>query len=1074
MNIRKVLYIFIICNLAIACSTRKNTRLSRGYHNLTAHYNVYFNGNESFKHGVVKVREKVKNDYSRVLPLFEFSDKGNVSVASADMDRAIQKGIKLIQKHSITVKPSKKGSEGSEEYQKFYKQREFNKWVDDAYLLIGKAQFYKHEFNQTIMTFDMIIRDFPNNKTAFEAKIWKAVAYSEKGDYTNAKIALESYDSSGDAPLSLYGFYMAVYADLLLRMDDYKEAVPYLKLAVEDAPDRWTRRRYQYVLAQSLELSGFHREAIEAYEKVLKLRPPYEMAFNAKIGKVTIVLDGSSTEDIKREIHHLLRDKKNKNFRDRIYYALANVNLSEGNEEEAIKNLKLSTKYSVDNDQQKALSFIKMGDIYFERPEYRPAFMAYDSAIVFIPNTDEQYSIISDKYQSLKLLVQNIEIVEREDSLQNLAKLSEPERLAALNKIIEDEQKRLEEEKRRNEELAMNENMNPQGGFQTNTASNNQGKWYFYNPNSINMGKSEFQRRWGRRTLEDNWRRSDKRSLKTEAEESPGLPGEVNDTTSENSIDLVGGKEKTQDQLQSGLTVQSLLKDIPLTDSAMMVSDKRIENALLDMGMIYRDRLADYPKAEETFEELLNRYPEGTRREEAYVELYQAYSFENNQEGMDWVHQKITQEFPESKFAAYLNDPEFFEKQEKKRLQVEKEYEDTYHNYLSGLYANVVKSVDSILTQLDDDDSLSPKYKLLKSLSYARQGDAENFRNTLDEIVAKHAGTEEAELAKSFLAELDAGRIPVKSAAYKSELFAGRTEYSITNAANENSAPSALTMEPESKHSLIVITDPRADINRLVFNFADYNFGRFLLNDYELITHKLPDGSNILEVNGFNNKREVMDYFYSVRQHPELFKVKNAGNALLFSTSENNLKYLLSSGDKDGCILYFIKNYLQVTPRETSQNDSISTYSLSYVQPIVEILEEEKAKSENESNQNILKGYRPNKAPYLFVISYDDSRVNNSRLQSIFIGFNRNKRINPPVEVEIMDLSSSRKILVVKSFDDEKAVNNYMDLVKKNTFTTRDLSSKKHEMFVISEENFKQLIKDQTIDKYFEFIDKSK
>ncbi|MBN2165374.1 MAG: tetratricopeptide repeat protein [Marinilabiliaceae bacterium] len=1064
MNSKRFTYILVFASLVISCSTTKNTRLSRGFHNLTAHYNVFYNGNESYEMGVKKVREVVKNDYSEVLPLFEFSDKLNVSSVSSDMDRAIEKGIKLIQKHSITKKPKKKGGDGSEAYQKFYNQKEFNKWVDDAYLLIAKAHFYKHDFNQVIITCDYIIRDFPNSNCSFEAKLLKASAFSEKGDFTNAKVSLESYDMGGNAPRSLFGRYMAVYADLLLKQQEYNESIPYLVKATQNTPDRWTRLRFNYILAQVYEQTGNYKDAVGTYNQVIKLRPPFEMAFNAKISQVAIVYEGANTDEIKKEIRRLIRDKKNLQFRDRLYYALANVYYEEGDETSALENLKLSTETSVDNSKQKALSFIKMGDIYFNRPEYRKAYESYDSAVAFIPQTDTQYDLISDKYKSLKDLVNNIEIVEREDSLQLVAKMSEPVRLAFLQKIIDDEVKRVAEEKKKQEEkLMIDDYFSPNI---TNLNETSGGKWYFYNLNSVGIGKSEFQRRWGKRALEDNWRRTD-RSSTDNFDEIP-LMEDIQNISEQKKFEK---KEKEQIVSQSELSIQSLLANVPLTDSALIVSNNRIESGLINMGVIYRDNLGDYTKANEAFEELLRRFPKGNKREDAYIEAYQVYYFSNNEAGMENIKTRITQEFPNSKFTSFLNDPEYLQKQERKRIEQEKIYELTYVDYLNGLHASVINHSDSILKDITDDEDLAPKYRLIRSLSYAKMGDADQFRTSLEEIIDRHKNTEQAKLAELYIAELNAGRIPVKSSAYESILFKKQSDFTISNMVNGEKLPTALVDEPNKKHSLIVLINTDADMKRLVFNFADYNFGKFLLNDYDLITTKLPDGTNVLEVKGFNNKREALDYFYSVRQNPRLFKVKNSISPKLFSISENNYKYLLSSGDIKGCILFFIEKYLKVTPETQTNDTEINTYALSYVQPVVEELKNESSldinKSETEKN-----GYADNKPPFYFVISYDASRVNNNRLKSVIIGVNRNNGIKPFPIVDIVDLSDDRKMVVVKQFETEDEAVFYLDIIKKSPFVLRDISNKKHELFVIGKLNFDQLIKDKSVNKYLEINQK--
>jgi tetratricopeptide (TPR) repeat protein len=289
---RFLLIIFIV--LLWGCSTKKNTWLSRNYHDLTAHYNVFFNGNESYKAGIKAIEESHKDNFNDILPMFQESDEQAANTASSNMDRAIEKGTKLIVRHSITARPKKKY--GSTKNKEFYNKKEYNKWVDDALLLIGKAQIVKHDFRQAIRTLNLLINDFPNDKNKYYALIWKARAYTELGDYNNARIALESYDLDGKAPESLYGEYMEVYADLLLRQGKYREAQTALQNAIGGLSKRADKARYSFILAQIDELTGNKPAAANAYAEALKYRPGYEMAFNAKLRRAAIVYKDASLD----------------------------------------------------------------------------------------------------------------------------------------------------------------------------------------------------------------------------------------------------------------------------------------------------------------------------------------------------------------------------------------------------------------------------------------------------------------------------------------------------------------------------------------------------------------------------------------------------------------------------------------------------------------------------------------------------------------------------------------------------------------------------------------------------------
>ena len=346
MNQIKLKYIYILLFILVlwGCSTQKNTPLRRGYHNLTAHYNVYFNGNESFKDGVKAIEENNQDDYTQILQVFPDSKPGSESVASSQMDRAIEKGTKLIKKHSIRKKPEKKRDDQSPKYKKFLAQNEFNKWVDNAYLLIGKSHFYKHEYYVAQQSFTYMFREFQVGPEWYEAEIWSARIAIEQGDFARAKILLEAYDLESKAPSGLYGFYAATYADYFIRQGMYADAIPFLKEAVNGAWSKYYKRRFNFILAQLYHKQKQYAKASDAYETVIKSNPPYEMAFNAKVNRAGILFEEGGLEAVKKEIKKLLRDKRNTDYEDQIYYALAMAYKAEEEEELAMDNFLLSVE----------------------------------------------------------------------------------------------------------------------------------------------------------------------------------------------------------------------------------------------------------------------------------------------------------------------------------------------------------------------------------------------------------------------------------------------------------------------------------------------------------------------------------------------------------------------------------------------------------------------------------------------------------------------------------------------------------------------------------------------------------
>jgi tetratricopeptide (TPR) repeat protein len=1045
--------------------------MSRGYHNLTSHYNVYFNGIESLKAGQQKIVESNKNDYTQILPVYEHSDSQNTQSVTAEMDRAIEKGSLLIAKHSITKKPKKKPTEGDEYYKAFYNQKEFNKWVDDAYILMGKGAFYKHDFDNAIMTFDHVIRDFQHEPTRYDALLWKAASYAEKGDFTNARLSMTAYDASGTPPQSRYADYMTINADLQLKQLHYEASVPYLKGAIEATSNKQRKTRLMYILAQVLQETGQYQESQKAFQEVIKQRPPYEMAFNAAINKVSMITPNANTEEIKRDINRMLRDKKNIDYRDRIYYALALVYNSEGDDKTVIENLKLSTQYSVDNDKQKATSFVMMGDVYYSKPLYKQAFEAYDSAMVYLPQTDASYPNVSKMHGSLKLLVEKIDAKEEQDSLQKLAKMPENMRLAVIDKILADEQKRIEEKKKQQE---ANDNYDPflqQSLANSSQTSESSSKWYFYNLSNIALGKAEFQRRWGKRKLEDNWRRVNKAQVQqdTEGEGGPneafeGLPDEPGKTASAPNGEEIALKPENQP-----MTRTALLANIPITTEALAKSDSIISQSLISMGVIYRDQFNDFNSSAEALESYLKRYPSGKQREEALIELYRSYEQAKNQDGMNSVKERLSKEFPGSKFTEYINNPNYLASLQKKKAEQDAAYEKSYYNYLNGNYNQVI--TDAIAIEINpDENSLLPKYRLIKGLSQARQGNTADFKSTLEVVVNQHKNTEEASLAQLFLNEIANGRTPVKSETSKTFTAQTETSQSSTDATTDTSVFSNFTIDASAPHSFFVWVPSTTNTKRLLFNFADFNFGNYLIKDFDLNITTMPDQSFLLEVKTFGKQSEAMEYFYTLRQHPEVFVVDGIQQPIMMVGNANNIKFVASSGDVKNYIQFFIQVYLKgiktpvpMTPAEVDESIGNLYPDSQNLKAMLERQQAEKQAAEK------LKTYTLSSGEHWFAMIYPGSPTLDKKLQTDIQAYNKNQVTSKPLQVKITTFNEKYSLLVVSSFENESKALAYQKKVTDNPILLRNVRSKKPELFIISPSNYDVLISTGDFEKYKAF-----
>ena len=505
----RILFISVLFFLS-GCSTEKNTSFSRAYNNVTAHYNVYFNGKESLRTGKEKIDKSVDDDYSKVLPLFKSSIPSTATAASSDMDNTVLKGSKLIQSHSITKKPKRKKNR-TKSYIKFARREEFNNWVDDSYIMMGKAYYYKHSYASAVENFSYVVRKFGDDPSRYTAYVWLIRCYTETERYVEAFEIIQQMQTDENFPRALEGEFAAATADYYARQLYYKEGIPFLSIAVKQTGKKEDKLRYKYVLAQWYQETDNPEKASQTFREIVRMNPPYKMAFNARISAAGTFTGTGDAEKLKKELHKMLRDKKNLEFRDQIYFAMGNISLKEGNKKQAMEEFSKSAFLSSTNLYQRALSCLTLAQIYFEEPEYKKAQSYYDSAMVVIDNKYPNYQQIYDRHKSLTRLTDNIYAVEREDSLQRIAQMDEKTRNSLIDKWIAEVLAKEEKAKLAESEQMMNQNYFRQNESRFGLSQKQSGAgWYFYNPTTVAYGKVEFERLWGKRKLEDNWRRANK------------------------------------------------------------------------------------------------------------------------------------------------------------------------------------------------------------------------------------------------------------------------------------------------------------------------------------------------------------------------------------------------------------------------------------------------------------------------------------------------------------------------------------------------------------------------------------
>jgi tetratricopeptide (TPR) repeat protein len=880
-NILKYKFLVLLALLATACSTTKNTFVSRSYHNLTSHYNVFFNGTESFKKGVKRAETSQSDNYSKLLPVFYYSDKTISQSVTGDMDRAIKKATKVITLHSITAKPVLKKGPQSPKQKEFYNKKEFNKWIDDNYLLLGKAYVYQNQFGLAGETFKHIITDFPDQPVIYIAMIWLSRVYIETGEYREAEKILISLQSDEKMPKKYREDFYTSFADLYIKDKKYGKAAGMLEKAIKHVRKKLYRTRYTYILAQLYQEAGEPEKALQAFKSVIKMNPPYEMTFNAKINMAGSFQAGSEGgKEIRNLLRKMLKDEKNKDFQDQIYYALGNIAHKEGNHEEAVSLYKHSIRKSVTNTNQKGLSYLAIADMYYAIPEYALAQAYYDSTMQNIENTHENYEQLGIKTKSLTHLVENLVVYELEDSVQVLAKLPESELYAVIDKIIAEvvasEQEAL---KRKSEEMLdqqygmMNQNQNT--GERT-PGEKEGGSWYFYNLNAKSFGQPDFRMRWGTRKLEDNWRRKNKQVVE-------------NFETAETQVQSDTARE-IKTAVLSNKTREFYLQNIPFSDSALVSSNERMVNALFNMGEVYLKELKDTIKAISCFEELPAKYPSHKLVLPTYINLYEIYEALNNQAKSDYYKNLIITKFPDNPRAKILANPDYVKELELEMNRVNKFYEETYQKYKALDYNSTIANADFAIQQFKDDATL-PRFMLLRALSIGQLQGREKLKEELDTLVKTYPSHEVATYAKELIDYIYTMSPDIKTAAFTAQ------------------AEETYSFDSAEVHFLIISAVKTVDINQLNFNLINYNLDNFNSLNLGILKAETSD-RNLLVVQSFGDLEKAGRYLLNLNsKSSEITGINKAEDITFFLISAGNYEKLLKDDTIIKYLLFYEKHY---------------------------------------------------------------------------------------------------------------------------------------------------------------------
>ncbi|MBK9765132.1 MAG: tetratricopeptide repeat protein [Flavobacteriales bacterium] len=862
--------IMLVATLLLGCSQNKDGVINRAFHRLTARDNGWFNANEKLKEVVVGIETAHVDNYDEVLPLFIYGTPDQAKSATPELEKCIDKCSLVIERHSMNI--------GG---------KERNKWMDDTWFVLAKSQFYKGNYYEAERGFTYVSRRFKDGNRKLESLVWLARTAIQLEQYGKAQSALDQINDEKKLPKKFdHGELGAVQAELALKRGKVDDAIVHLEAAIPKANKKKERVRWSFILGQLYQVKSLDEKAIAQFAKVVKMNPPYEMAFQAEIFQVLAFNRGDS-KSLRKKLKRMLRDNKNIDHFDMLHYAVADLDMKERKQPEAIEQLEMSARVSTTDQKQKTKTFLKLADIYFDDREYKSAQQYYDSTQTLMAETHPRLEEVKTRARVLGELVEQLAIIQLEDSLQELGKLDEKDLEKKIRGMIRDREQEEAEKELAEEEARARLDAAPPPANKPPTAGG-RGTWYFYDPQQIARGQTDFSKKWGPRKLEDDWRRKDKGgSALFEGEEEDLADG----TTEEDNE-----KEKAESEWKDPAFYT---KDIPVDDVALEASNSRICGALYTSGMIYKEQLKDADNAIESFEVLNGRFEECRYTPESFYQLYRIYLEKEettNYFSPDGTSSKtyadiILERWPDSEFARLVRDPNILQADEARKAEEELAYKEVYDRYRQYMYGSVITSCGNVIENEPRNHFLA-KYHMLRAMAIGGMRDVSGYRNALTEVRTKFPGTDEDRAAGDLLAALEGSHKapppPIKAEGTKGE-------YKTASGPH---------------YYVLIVPNEGNDINLIKAAISNFNSAFFPGTPLEITSSFLDPQRQVVMLSPFESKAKVVEYHALFASGNEMLVGVNDQEFPEFGIGTDNYAQLYKTKDVEGYVTFFTENYL--------------------------------------------------------------------------------------------------------------------------------------------------------------------
>lgn len=918
-----------------SCKTTKKkdevSKFGKAYQNTTSYYNGYFNANEIYQNVLLRLDQMHQDDYGKILPLYTYMDVPDTKSVSPDLDKVVEKLGRVINLHRAA------------------------NWVDDSYLLMGKAQFVKQDYEQAQKVFEYFVdemnpaykksnyktnkkkktsksvkkkskkkkkkskrrkskkrkksnsknskdekkssekntnSDIAKNSNTFHSKgtqkdwdtyneglLWMARTYIERDKWASANYLLSRLKSENKND-KLKRELPKVTAYYYIKQKKYADAIPSLKEALQNTKKKREKARIAFILGQLYEESNQPEKAYAAYKQIENLHPDYELEFNTKL-KILKNYTGTSDKYALKELNKLLKEEKYEDYQDKIYFTMAQIMLNQNNIKEAVKYLNESITKNKNHEALKAEAYYTLGNINFDNQDYVTSKKYYDSTLMVLDKKDERFKNIKNLAANLKGIARDLETIALQDSLIKVSKMSKEEQkelAIGLKKKELEEKKRMEAKKKKSNNAPKRMAVQADGMMGAMAGKSikrlQKSSFFAYNPTAVEAGIKDFKSKWGLVRLEDNWRRSNKTDSNYDQE------------------NLDGDKDKLE---LSESEINKILRDVPRTPDQLEEANKKIMAAMLDLGILYREKLNNYEKSAEILEELFNRYQDFDEECKAMYYLQFSYKDLDKYDQANNLIKKMTKKYPDCIYTKILTDPDFVNSVKNKLNSKEQYYQEVFNLYKNGEYNSAIEKIKNAGKEITSDEKYKIKLDLLKAKLLGKTQSKDAYILALEDFVKQYPNTPESIKAKETLRFLKGDKDAFSKLIYEEDL-------------------QKFSYEPKKLHYILIIVH-NADDNDLKMiktSISNYNKKYYKLNRLKMsnIYFDTKGVDQVILLRKFETAESAMKYYNQVAKNPDDFLNKKY-NYEIFAISQKNYREVIKQKSVKNYKSFFEKNYLK-------------------------------------------------------------------------------------------------------------------------------------------------------------------